>query len=343
MTPIVSPSSHSPNPYPNGTRLIAADVGGTHARVGLVFAAPDREPVIVQQHKYACADFPGLAAILRSFMDTIGARGLDHAAVAIAGVLDGDTLLNANLPWQVSVARTRTESGLRHLEIINDFEALAYAMPYVDRTQAVLLAGHPIEPGNGATLVLGPGTGFGAALRLPGSPARVHASEAGHAALSAGNEIEIGVLRWLLQRHAHVDIERVLSGPGLVNAYRALCEMRGTRPVLEQPAQITAGAQRGDDPVAVQALQVFCGMLGSIAGDLVLSLGAQEVCIAGGIPSQITAFLQHSDFAARFLNKGRLRPVLERTPVWLVEHGSLGIVGASSWYAEHRLQSRAAA
>jgi glucokinase len=268
---------------------------------------------------------------------------MDHAAVAIAGVLDGDTLLNANLPWPVSLARTRTESGLRCLEVINDFEALAFAMPYVDRSQSVLLTGNAIEPGNSATLVLGPGTGFGAALRMPGPPSRVLASEAGHASLATGNETEIGILRWLLQRYPHADNERVLSGPGLMNAYRALCEMRGVTPTLEQPAQITASAQQGDDPIAVEALQVFCGLLGSLAGDLVLSMGAQEVCIAGGIPSQITPFLQRSDFVARFLNKGRLRPVLERTPVWLVEHGSLGIIGAATWYVENRLHNRAAA
>ena len=338
MTPTVSP-----NPYPSGTRLIAADVGGTHARVGLVQAAPGRAPLIVHQHKYACADFPSLAAILRSFAETVGIRNIDHAAVAIAGVLDGDTLINTNLPWSVSLARTRTESGLRHLEIINDFEALAFAMPYVDRSQAVLLTGHAIEPGSGATLALGPGTGFGAALRIPGPPPRVLASEAGHASLATGNETEIGILRWLLQRYPHADNERVLSGPGLVNAYRALCEMRGVTPTLEQPSQITASAEQGDDPVAVEALQVFCGLLGSLAGDLVLSMGAQEVCIAGGIPSQIVPFLQNTDFVARFLNKGRLRPVLERIPVWLVEHGSLGIIGATSWYVENRLHTKAAA
>lgn len=340
MTPTVSSSS---NAHSGGLRLIAADVGGTHARVGLVQAIAGRAPVIVHQHRYACADFPGLAAILRSFTETAGIRSLDHAAVAIAGMLDGDTLLNTNLPWPVSLAQTRAESGLRRLEIINDFEALAFAMPYVDRSQATLLTGHAIEPGTGATLVLGPGTGLGAALRVPGSPPRVLASEAGHASLAAGNEVEIDILRWLLQRYPHADNERVLSGPGLLNVYRALCETRGIRAVLEQPAAITAGAQQGDDPLAVEALEVFCGMLGSLAGDLVLGMGAQEVCIAGGIPSQITPFLQRSSFVARFLNKGRLRPVLERTPVWLVEHGSLGIIGATSWYVESLGRDRAAA
>lgn len=319
-------------------RLVAADVGGTHARVALVEAVPGRAPALIHQHTYACADFPDLATILRTFIVTAGADGIEHAAVAIAGVLDADTLINANLPWPVSLARTRAESGLHRLDIVNDFEALAFAVPYVDRRQALLLTGPATGPGEGSTLVLGPGTGFGAALRVPGTlpqcPARVIAGEAGHASLAPGNETEIMILRWLLRRHAHAANEHLLSGPGLVNAYHALCEAHGVAPALDGPAGITASAQCGEDPLAVQALQVFCGLLGSLAGDLVLSTGAREVCIAGGIPSRIVPFLRASDFTARFLNKGRLRPVLERTPVWLLEHGSLGIIGAASWYSE---------
>lgn len=321
---------------PLSAQMIAADVGGTHARVALVETGPDSLPAIVRQHRYLCADFASLAQILRSFLESVGMPELEHAAIAIAGKRDGDTLINANLPWPVSLERTRLESGLPGLELVNDFEALAFAMPCVDRDEAVLLNGDPVEPGRGATLVLGPGTGFGAALWMPGAPPRVQASEAGHAALAVGNETEIGVLRWLLQRHPHVDNERVLSGPGLVNTYRALCELRGVEAVLDDPARITALAESREDPVATEALQVFCDLLGSLAGDLALSLGAQEVCIAGGIPSRIAGFLQESGFRARFVGKGPLRPVLERVPVWLVEHGSLGIVGAASWYLQGR-------
>lgn len=336
----------TPTPAPHAIRLIAADVGGTHARVALVEAAHDVAPVIVQQHKYACADFASLAQILRSFLETIGMPALEHAAIAIAGKRDGDTLINANLPWPVSLDQTRVEAGLPGLALVNDFEALAFAMPYVDRGgvdrgEAMLLGGKPVPAGSGSVLVLGPGTGLGAALWIPGSPAdgippQVRASEPGHASLAVGNETEIGVLRWLLQRHPHVGNERVLSGPGLVNTFRALCEMRGVPATLDDPARITALAESGEDAVAVETLHVFCALLGSLAGDLALTLGAAEVCLAGGIPSRIADFLRNSDFMPRFLDKGRLRPVLERVPVWLVEHGSLGILGAASWYLHGR-------
>lgn len=328
----------------HGTRLIAADVGGTHARVALVHAAPGRAPVILHQHKYICAKFPSLSAVLQDFATALGSVAVDahdvgHAAIAIAGVLDGDNLINANLPWKtVSLSRTREESGLHGLELINDFEALACGMPHVDPSEATLLTGTPLAPGSGPTLVVGPGTGFGAALRLPGPPPQVLPTEAGHASLAPGNDVEIEILRWLLRRVAHADNERVLSGPGLVNAYNALCEQDGLTPLLDQPSQITAVAQQGSDPLATKALEVFCALLGSVIGDLVLSLGAHEVYIAGGIPSQIIPFLQRSEFVTRFLNKGRLRPILERVPVWVIEHGSLGVIGAASWYADQHLR-----
>jgi len=322
----------------HGTRLIAADVGGTHARVALVHAAVGRAPVVLHQHKYICADFPGLAEVLQDFIRAVDAHDVEHAVIAIAGYLDGDQLINTNLPWKVSLSRMRDALGLPGLELINDFEALACAMPHVDPAEATLLTGKPVAPGSGPTLVLGPGTGFGAALRLPGTPPRVVGTEAGHASLAPGNETEIEILRWLLQRGPHVDNELVISGPGLVNAYNALCEQRGLAPTLSQPSQIAAAAQQGSDPVAAKALDVFCAMLGSLVGDLVLSLGAQEVYIAGGIPSQIKPFLQRSEFVARFLNKGRLQSVLERVPVWVIEHGALGMIGAATWYVDHRLR-----
>lgn len=323
--------------YP--TRLVAADVGGTTARVALVDAAAGRAPRIVHQQSYACAAFSSLASLLVAFLDSPGARGIDQASIAIPGVLVGDTLVNENLPWPVSLSRTRAESGLHRLEFTNDFEALAHAMPHADRGDALLLTGKPIAPGSGSTLVLGPGTGLGAALRLPaseGSRARVIPSEAGHAALAPGNETELELVRWLLARHAYANNEQALSGPGLLNIYHAACDARGATPTLDKPADVTAAARQGTDPVALAALQVFCGLLGSLTGDLVLTTSAREVCIAGGIPSQIAPFIQHSDFVARFLNKGRLRPVLEPVPVWLLDHGVLGIIGAASWYVEAR-------
>jgi glucokinase len=127
----------------------------------------------------------------------------------------------------------------------------------------------------------------------------------------------------------------VLSGPGLVNLYTALSTLRGTRPTLSVPTAITAAALGGSDAVAREALDVFCGLLGSVVGNLVLLFGARGgVFLAGGILPHIQHYLLQSSFAARFLDKGPMRAMLERVPVNLIEHGQLGVIGAASWYLE---------
>ncbi|HEY5802516.1 MAG TPA: glucokinase [Lysobacter sp.] len=317
--------------------FIAADVGGTHARVGLVRVGADGKVDVLQYQRYACAEYPSLAAILDHFAAASSAERT-HAVVAIAGRLEGDTLINSNLQWPVSVQRTREAAGITHLALLNDFEAVACAMSYVDAATMTRVCG-PVGAGNGPALVLGPGTGFGAALCLRSAlqqraPLRVLASEAGHAALAASTTRELDLVRVLLQRWPHVDNERVLSGPGLVNTYAALCELDGVTPRLDNPEAIAAAAQSGGDARAVETLQLFCALLGSLAGDLAVTFGADSVYLAGGIPAQIRPFLLDSEFAARFRNKGVLGEVLARVPVWLVDHGQLGLVGAAAWYYE---------
>lgn len=312
--------------------LIAADVGGTHARVGHVRVGDDGSLSVVRYRQYACAQAPSLAAMLRDFAEEEPLAS-EHAVVAIAGHLDGDRLVNSNLPWPVSLERTRVEAGRRRLVLINDFEAVAYAVPRTDPARMQLVCGDDAATA-GPALVLGPGTGFGAALYVPGAPARVLPSEAGHAALAAGTPRELDLLRQLLQRWPHVDNERVLSGPGLVHTYQALCALDGVAPALDTPAAITAAAQRGDDAQALETLSIFCAMLGSLTGDLAVTFGAESVYLAGGIPAQIAPFLLRSDFAARFRNKGVFADLMARTPVRLVEHGQLGLLGAAACYLE---------
>lgn len=309
--------------------FIAADVGGTHARLAL--ARLDRGALVLEHaRQYACAEHASLGEILRDFAAIAG--DATQAAVAIAGVVDGDRVLSANLPWPVSIAEVQREAGLRHLAAVNDFEALAWAVPHVDAGAALRLCG-PARADAGPTLVLGPGTGLGAALWLPDALPRVLPSEAGHAALAAGTARELALLGHLLQRWPHVDTDRVLSGPGLLNAYAGLCAIDGVAPRIDTPEGVTASAQDDSDPHAVEALRMFCALLGSFAGDLVVTFGARGVYLAGGIPAQIAAFLRDSDFVARFGNKGVLSDMVARVPVWLLDHGQLGVLGAAAWYA----------
>ncbi len=316
--------------------FLAADVGGTHARVATVRIDGSHGVTVLDYRKYVCADYAGLDAILEDFLGTVRHEGVDAGAIACAGyALDG-TLINANLPWGVQLAPLRQRLGLRDLALVNDFEAVAYATQFVASDDATLMTGRA-DVAPAPVLVVGPGTGLGAALRIPGrGGVSILATEAGHASLAPGNALELAILERLLQRAPHVANEHLLSGPGLVNLYTALCEVRGATPQLTTPAAITAVAQQQGDALAVEALDVFCGLLGSIVGDLVLLYRAEGgVYLAGGIPAQIKPFLLRSRFVERYLNKGTLRALMETVPVWLIDHGQLGVIGAATWYAQH--------
>ena len=328
-----------------GQPFLAADVGGTHARIGLVVGRTDgRRPVsVLHYHRYSCADWSGLAAMLQDFVEQLGGtphaalRGqLRHCAVACAGYVLDDAIVNENLPWPVSIREIRDGLGIRRLMVINDFEALAYATQFIgaDETQPVIDATLPPSPG--PVLVMGPGTGLGSAVLLPGQPrAQVLATEAGQVSLAPGSEREIEILRLFRRQRAHVSFEDALSGPGLLRLYRALCELRAGSARALTPAEVTAAALPGQDGAAMEALEVFCGLLGSFVGDLVLLYGAcGGAYLAGGILPQIQPFLRASTFAERYFNKGVMRAYLQQVPVRLIEHGQLGVIGAAGWFLD---------
>lgn len=316
--------------------FIAADVGGTHVRIGLVSASNDpAHPIRVLRYaKYRCAEHPGLAEILQHFIASLDGIAVEDAAIASAGYpLDDGTLISANLPWRVSLNDIRIRLGLHNLRLVNDFEAVAHAAASVDASKVWRLTG-PASAPNGPMLVIGPGTGLGAAIRVPTEHGPVViATEAGQAALTTVTDLEMALLQVMRRQYGHVSVEHALSGPGLMNLYQALCEVRGATPVHATPGAITTAAQSGDDALARESLDVFCGLLGGTVGDMALLCGLHGgIYLAGGILPQIREFLVQSSFVERFLSKGRMREVLERIPVTLVEHGQLGVIGAASWY-----------
>jgi glucokinase len=316
--------------------FVAADVGGTHVRIGLVQAlAETGAPLqVLAYSKFRCADYADLADILREFIASLPtATPVRVAVIASAGypLADG-TVITANLPWPLSPSAIRTALGLDAVHLVNDFEAVAHAVAQLGASEVLQLTG-PARTAPGPILVLGPGTGLGAAVWIPtGNGPVVLATEAGQAALAVGTELEMALLRQMLGQRSHVSVEHALSGPGLMNLYTALCGLRGATPVFARPGDITAAALDGSDALARESLEVFCGLLGSTVGDMALLYGVQGVYLAGGILPHIRDFLGHSDFTTRFLNKGPMREALERVSVRLVEHGQLGVIGAASWY-----------
>lgn len=319
-------------------RFIAADVGGTHTRIGLVRSGGPGEPavVVLAHRKYVCAEHPSLAAILADFIATHeDAALIDRVAIATAGVVVDDAVVHANLPWRISLSELRAELGLRELQLINDFQAAAHAAQCMAPDDSLLLTPGVAGGAPGPVLVIGPGTGLGAAVRVPYPGGTVVLpTEAGQTAFAPGTEREIQVLRWMQQRGAHVATERLVSGPGLVNLHAALCAIDGASSTLRAPAAITDAARRGDAH-AREAVMTFCALLGSVIGDLAVVSSARAVFIAGGILPQLKDFVPVSAFHSRLLNKGAMRPVLERVPVRLLENERLGVIGAASWYLEH--------
>jgi glucokinase len=322
-------------------QVVVADIGGTYARLAIASfqSEPRRSPTIELNafEKILCSDFASLADLLLHYQSLhANALPLDRVIAIAAPIVANDVVAQANLPWLVRHRDLQRYFPAVQTTLLNDFVALAHAVPTIEAHETTLLCGTATEAMAGPVLVIGPGTGFGAAIWLPGSPSQVLASEAGHAALAPTNQKENAILQRLQQRWPHVDNERILSGPGLVNCYQALCELASQVSHLATPAEITQAAMQGQDSIAEQSLSVFCAWLGSVAADLSIVIGAKRVLLAGGIPAQILPFLQRSDFAARFQDKGVMSQVVAAIPVQVIDHGQLALLGATQWYLEKR-------
>lgn len=314
--------------------FISADVGGTYARIGLVQRERGSTVKILAYRKYLCADFPQLSDILHDFIAKEAKGAVASCALAVAGYVIDGRVINYNLPWQVSEQALRQSLGIEALAIINDFEAVAHAASRVDPAKTVLLAGPEI--GTGPLIVVGPGTGLGSALCIPG-PKRslVLATEAGQTSLAPGDSREREVLAALARGGDYVSHERILCGPGMVTLYGVLSQLHGRAAQANTSEAITLAALDGTDAVARETLDTFCALLGGFVGNLALLYGARGgVYLTGGILPGMREFLVNSRFVERFLDKGRMRAFLERIPVRLMEHGQLGVIGAAGWYLE---------
>lgn len=311
--------------------FLAADVGGTHARIGLVVAdASTGQPDIVAYKTYRCADHASLADIVCSFCREQGAhpRAL---VLACAGFVNRGVVVNDNLAWPVVLDQLRIEGGFASVDVLNDFEAFAHAVGHVDEASSKVIVDGVPNP-HGAVAVIGPGTGLGAALRLPGRPARVLHTEAGQMELAVRPGIEQAIRAELGPADGYVSYEHVLSGPGVLRLYRALATVHGVSAPLGDPGEITALALAGMDPLACETVDHFCRWLGAFCGDVAMAFSASGgVCLAGGFLARLASVLRSGPFTERFLDKGVMRPFLNNTPVVVVEHGRLGVLGAANW------------
>ena len=280
----------------------------------------------------ATSDYPDLPSAWSAF-----AASLDHpppprAAIAIAAPLTGAVVRMTNNSWTFAQATLADALGVAQLTLVNDFEAIAHA---IDRAPATAFdritgPGGPL-PERGAISIVGPGTGLGVAcLHRHAGGVLVQATEGGHIGLAPCNPFEDALLLHLRARYGRVSVERACSGPGIVAIYETLAMLTGADPLMADDRAIWTAALSGSDPLAAGALDRFCALLGSLAGDMALAHGAAAVVLAGGLGQRLAAFLPGSGFAAAFEAKGRYRALLAGMPVKLVSLPEPGLYGAAA-------------
>lgn len=317
---------------------LLADIGGTNAR----FALEDGAGRIGAVEVLACADYGTLAEALRAYLETPKVASLGsvrHAALAIANPVVGDLVRMTNHHWEFSIAQLRREIGLDTLVVINDFSALAMALPHLSDDEKRQL-GRGSAVAHAPIGLVGAGTGLGVSGLIPAhdtaaGPAPAHwtalRSEGGHVSFSPANDTEVAVLQFAWHELAHVSAERFLSGAGLELIYRALAHCRGIGPEALTAAEISRRGLGGECVLCDEVIETFCGMLGTVAGNLALTLGAQGgVYIGGGIVPKLGERFDRSCFRARFEQKGRFAGYLAAIPTYVITADYPAFVGASA-------------
>lgn len=305
---------------------LVGDIGGTNARLALWHAGR-----LEQVRVLSTAAFDGPEQAIRSYLDTLGqhAGELDRVCLACAGPVSGDEFRFTNNHWVISRTAFCRDLGLSDLLLINDFSALALGVTCLRKDELL-----DVRPGvvvaDCPRLVLGPGTGLGVGTLLPDTRGGWHAlaGEGGHVDLPIGSEREADLWSYLHRQLGHVSAENLLSGPGLVNLYRASCALDGKTLRFDSAAEVTQAALEGDAQ-AIAVLEQFCTWLGRVAGNAALTLGARGgVYLAGGMLPRFADFLVASGFLAAFQAKGEMSGYLMHIPVWLVTAEQPGLLGA---------------
>jgi glucokinase len=316
----------------SATTWLVGDIGATHARFGLV--SPDG--TLLHSRTLADEDYPAIDDAIAAFLAERGALPMPRqGAIAIASPITGDRIAMTNHPWSFSVLALRSRFGFNRLEVINDFTALALALPRLTPQDRLMVGGGTAVIG-APIGVLGPGSGLGVSgLVASGSGWVALTGEGGHATMAPATDRESAVLDRMRRHFDHVSAERALSGPGLVNLYDTLAELDGVPAQGFTAAQITDLASRAADPLCVETTRMFCAMLGTMAGNLALTLGARGgIYIGGGIVPRLGRTFVQSPFRQSFEAKGRFQAYLAAIPTFVVTHPLPAFLGCAALLAQ---------
>jgi glucokinase len=308
-------------------KIVAADIGGTHARFAIAELGKGERPRIGAMRKYRVREYPGLAAAWAKFAAEHEEPLPRAAALAIAAPIEGDTLTFMNSDWRIERARLVAELGVDKLILLNDFGAVAHSVSIMPADEMIALSGPGDLPATGVVSVIGPGTGLGVAiLDRRGGGVHIIETEAAHIGFCPLDPEEEELSDVLTARYGRASVERVTSGPGLIDIHAFLGGEPGDP---NKPGLVWDAAIAGTDPIAERALAIWVRAFGAAAGDIALAHGAMGVAITGAIANRIVPQLQSPAFAARFAAKGRYRERMLRTPVRLLTYEEPGLLGAA--------------
>ena len=332
--------------------LLAGDVGGTKTLLGL-FAPEAERPTAIEIGEFVTLDYDGLDQMIREFLGAwkVDPRTIAATAIGVAGAVTDQVARLTNVPWLVDGDAVGAGLGLKRTEIINDLEALAYAVPVLEPNElAVLQQGIAVPGGNAAVIAAGTGLGISMLHEVEGRWAPM-ASEGGHADFAARTPRELELVRDLTRVFGRVGVEHVVSGPGLVNIYQFTHQSFGTGPMLtpttlmparlctgvgqgraasELPGQIYEAARERRCPLCVEALELFISAYGSETGNLALrAFATAGVYVGGGIAPKILPALQSGEFVAAFKTKPPMTDILATMPLSVILNPDAGLTGAA--------------
>lgn len=305
---------------------MVGDIGATNARFALV--APGSSDIEnIQSLK--CEDFDNIQSAISFYISSFLELDIVSACFATAGTVHLAVFKLANNHWTINKSDVaKTLNGVT-IKWINDFTAQAFATTTLTDGEVITLNKGIVKPEK-LRLVIGPGTGLGVCgLIMSPSGWLPIAGEGGHSDFAPNTSIEYEILTLLAKKFGHVAVERILSGPGIMNLYEALCQINGKDRIYTTPSEITAAAvNAGADPIADETIQMFCKIFGSVAGSMALTVGALGgVYITSDLVRNFLDLFIESDFQKSFESKGRLQSVLEDIPVYLSKKKNMGLIG----------------
>jgi|TARA_B100000470_G_scaffold23962_1_gene15743 glucokinase len=316
---------------------LVGDIGATNARFALVEPGSSE---IKNIENLKCSDFEDIQSAIKFYLSNHSDLDIQSACFATAGTVHLDIFKLANNHWVINKQEVKkTLKGIT-VKWINDFTAQAFATTTLSDSETIVINKGVVEPEK-LRLVIGPGTGLGVCgLIMSSSGWLPIAGEGGHSDFAPNTSLEFEILTLLTKKFGHVAVERILSGPGIMNLYEALCQINDTDMIYHSPSEITAAAVNvGSDPIADETIQMFCKIFGSVAGSMALTVGALGgVYITSDLVRNFLDIFVASEFQESFESKGRLQPVLKDIPVYLSKKKNMGLIGTVYQINNHWIQ-----